>query len=177
MTKLSDEARGDRLLAAWGRVRQAANRMDFDQHSTWASLDAVPLAVIMIRSGLSKDTNGYSATCNQAAYELMGLAPTYKPLEDWIEHYQVQHPEDGRPYEFEELPAALALQGKRVDRALMSVLGQRGDRKTLVVSATPIYCDEEVTGCVLVCREAVVEQVLCALPKVCPSLISIADAD
>ncbi len=112
--------------------------------------DAVLEAVI--ERVLIYDGDGRIIRANRAAIEDLELNPIGMTGEELIRHTGLQTG-DGRAVPVEDLPGTRALWGERVVAGRMKIVNRRGEHHNILVSASPLTHDGQITGAVVVWQD------------------------
>lgn len=84
------------------------------------------------------DANGILTTFNRATREFHGIPEKAIPPQQWPEHYGLYRPDGKALMNFEEVPLYRAFKGEKIKDVEM-VIGENGDRRTVVCSGEAIY--------------------------------------
>ncbi|TMQ66306.1 MAG: response regulator [Candidatus Eisenbacteria bacterium] len=106
----------------------AANRQRF-MNAMLDSLDAGIMAC---------DAAGVLTMFNRAARDMVGLAETAIPPEQWAQHYNLYHPDGKRLFEKEALPLYRALCGEKVRDVEVLIRRRDGHARMVLASGQPI---------------------------------------
>ena len=106
----------------------AANRQQFLK----AMLESLDAGIVAC------DADGVLTMFNRAAREMVGLAETTLPLEQWGDHYSLYHPDGKRLLDKDAHPLFRALCGERVRDAEVLIRRKDGQARNVLASGQPI---------------------------------------
>ena len=88
---------------------------------------------------------------------LFGFDPAAAPRDEVARRLQASFP-DGTPLTPENMPSSRALRGERVDDVEYQITDGRGERRTLLANALPLYGDGKIYGAPLAQRDVTEER-------------------